>query len=456
MGTSPAVVVLAAGEGKRMRSALPKVLQPLGGRPLLDHVVEQARSLDPSCIVVVYGHGGDDVRAVFPDQDLAWALQAEQKGTGHAVAQALPELPAQGPVLVLCGDVPLITPESLADLIAQAGDGVGVLTVEMPDPSGYGRIVRDAQGQVQRIVEHRDASGDELEIDEVNTGIMVLPGARLAAWLEQLDSDNAQGELYLTDVIALAVADGVAVQACLASGPEEVLGVNDRAQLAEAEAELQRRLVTELMVAGVTVMDPTRVDLRGAVSCGRDVVLDVNVVLEGEVEIGDDVVVGPGCVIRDCRIGSGTQIAAYSVLEEAEVGVGCAIGPFARIRPGTVLEEAVRIGNFVETKAARFAPGSKANHLSYVGDADIGRDVNIGAGTITCNYDGANKHRTVIGDGAFIGSGTELVAPVTIGPGATVGAGSTITKDAPAGELTVARPKQDTIPGWTRPTKDED
>jgi bifunctional UDP-N-acetylglucosamine pyrophosphorylase / glucosamine-1-phosphate N-acetyltransferase len=450
------VVILAAGEGKRMHSALPKVLQPLGGQPLLEHVLAQARCVQPERIVVVHGHGGDDVCAVFPDPDLAWAHQAEQRGTGHALAQALPALAGDGSILVLCGDVPLITAETLQALLAGTGEGVGLLTVQVEDPTGYGRIVRGDDGGVLRIVEHRDASAEELELDEINTGIMVLPGSRLAGWLSSLSDDNAQGELYLTDVIAAAVADGVSVTAVLAEDPQEVLGVNDRAQLAEAEAELQRRRVLALMDSGVTALDPVRLDIRGEVRCGRDVVLDVNVILEGEVELGDGVFIGPGCVIKDCVIGSGTEIAAHSVLHDALIGEQCRIGPFARIRPGTTLGEGVRIGNFVETKEAHFAPGSKANHLSYVGDAEVGRDVNIGAGTITCNYDGAHKHRTIIGDGAFIGSGTELVAPIEIGAGATVGAGSTLTKDAPADQLTVARPKQNTVAGWRRPRKDED
>jgi bifunctional UDP-N-acetylglucosamine pyrophosphorylase/glucosamine-1-phosphate N-acetyltransferase len=450
---SPSVVILAAGEGKRMRSALPKVLQPLGGQPLLEHVLTQARSVGPGRIVVVYGHGGDDVRAVFPDSDISWAHQAEQRGTGHALAQALPELPDAGLVLVLCGDVPLITEATLAALLAEATDGVALLTVETPDPTGYGRIVRGEDGAVLRIVEHRDADDAELEIDEVNTGIMVLPGEHLKAWLDGLSSDNAQGELYLTDVIASAVADGIAVNAVLAEGPEEVTGVNDRSQLAEAEAELQRRRALALMEAGVTALDPARLDIRGRVTCGRDVILDVNVILEGEVVLGDGVLIGPGCVIRDCVIGAGTEVAAYSVLDDARIGEECRIGPYARIRPGTELGEGVRIGNFVETKAAVFADGSKANHLSYIGDAEIGSGVNIGAGVITCNYDGARKHRTVIGDGAFIGSGTELVAPITIGAQATIGAGSTLTKDAPADELTMSRSRQAVVPGWIRPTK---
>jgi bifunctional UDP-N-acetylglucosamine pyrophosphorylase / glucosamine-1-phosphate N-acetyltransferase len=451
---NPSVVILAAGEGKRMRSALPKVLQPLGGQPLLEHVLVQARSVQPSQIIVVYGHGGDDVRAVFPDQDLHWVFQSEQRGTGHAVAQALPKLQTEGAVLVLCGDVPLITPATLAALTESAGEGVALLTVETPDPTGYGRIVRGDDGSVLRIVEHRDASEAELEINEVNTGIMVLPGKHLQTWLSGLSDDNAQSELYLTDVVAAAVADGVTISAVLAEGPEEVTGVNDRSQLAEAEAELQRRRAFELMEAGVTALDPARLDIRGDVRCGQDVILDVNVILEGEVVLGDGVIIGPGCVIRDCVIGAATEVAAYSVLDDARIGEACRIGPYARIRPGTELGERVRIGNFVETKAAKFADGSKASHLSYIGDAEIGSDVNIGAGVITCNYDGVRKHRTVIGDGAFIGSGTELVAPIVVGARATIGAGSTLTKDAPADELSMSRGKQGTVPGWVRPSKD--
>lgn len=430
------VIVLAAGQGKRMHSALPKVLQPLAGRPLLAHVLAAARALDPDEIRVVHGHGADAVRAAFPDPALRWVLQREQLGTGHAVMQAMPGIPPAHTALILCGDVPLIRAETLRTLVAAAADGLALLTVDLDDPSGYGRIVRDAAGRVSRIVEHRDANDAQRAIREINTGIMAMPAGRLDGWLKRLDNANSQNEYYLTDVIALAVADGAPVNAVKVADEPEVAGVNDRRQLARLERVLQRALADALLERGVTIVDPTRFDLRGTLTCGRDVTIDVNCVFEGEVALGDNVTIGPNCVIRDSVIGD-----------------GCAVGPFARIRPGTVLDAGAKVGNFVEVKNTRLAAGAKVPHLSYVGDAEVGTGANVGAGTITCNYDGANKHRTVIGAGAFIGSNTALVAPVTVGAGATIGAGSVITKDAPAGELTVARGKQVTIDGWKRPTK---
>ena len=448
------VIVLAAGQGKRMRSALPKVLHPVAGRPMLAHVIDTAEQLAPAGIHVVHGHGGEQVRAALGGRALTWVEQDRQLGTGHAVEQAMPGVPDDATVLVLCGDVPLLRPETArAAVDAAGGGGLALVTVMLDDPSGYGRIVRAADGSVTRIVEHRDASAEELEIREGNTGILAGAARALRRWLAALDRDNAQGELYLTDVVAKAVADGVAVAAVAAGRPEEVLGVNDRVQLADVERLYQRREAERLMRDGASLADPARVDVRGRVRVGADVWLDVNVVLEGEVSLGDGARVGPNAVLRDCTIGAGAEILANSLVDGADVGPGARVGPFARLRPGTRLAEGVHVGNFVEVKNASLGPGSKANHLTYLGDADIGRDVNVGAGTITCNYDGAGKHRTVIGDRAFIGSGVELVAPVTVHADATIGAGSTISKDAPEGQLTVSRSRQSTVPGWRRPRK---
>ncbi len=447
------VVILAAGQGTRMRSRLPKVLQPLAGRPLLAHVMDMAAGLDDARLHVVYGHGGDQVPARFADRQVSWVEQAEQLGTGHAVEQAMPGIADDATVLVLYGDVPLVRPETADSLIEAATRGVALLTVRMDDPTGYGRIVRDRDGRVTSIVEQKDADAEERSIDEVNTGLMAVPADRLRDWLSRLDNANAQGEFYLTDIVALAVADRVPVAAVQAGDPEEVMGVNDKVQLAEAEAAVRRRRVDELMEQGATVADPARVDVRGKVTCGQDVFLDVGVVLEGDVRLGDRARVGPYCVVRDSHIGEGAVIHPHSLVEGAEVGTGCSVGPFARLRPGAQLETGAKVGNFVEVKNSRLGEGSKANHLSYVGDTTVGRDTNIGAGTITCNYDGANKHRTVIGDRVFIGSGVELVAPVEIEEGATIGAGSTISKRAPAETLTVARSRQVSIRGWQRPVK---
>jgi len=439
-----------------MRSDLPKVLQPLAGRPLLAHVIGTARALDADDVCVVYGHGGDRVRNAFPQADLRWALQAEQLGTGHAVMQALPDTPEANRVLVLCGDVPLIRAETLERLTGACADGsVGVLTVDVPDPTGYGRIVRGADGDVQRIVEQKDASGAELDIAEINSGIIIAPAARLSGWLENLSADNAQGEYYLTDIIASAVADGVAVHGVKAETWTEVMGINDKRQLAEAERALQRRRVDEIMTAGATVADPARVDIRGTLTVGRDVFIDVNAVFEGEVTLGDRAHIGPGVVVRDSRIGADSVIHPHTVIEESVIHDGCQIGPFARLRPGAEFADGSKAGNFVEVKKSLIGEGSKVNHLTYIGDTTIGRKVNVGAGTITCNYDGASKHRTVIGDGAFIGSGVNLVAPVEVGAGATIGAGSTINKPAPADKLTLARNKQITLEHWKRPQKKE-
>jgi bifunctional UDP-N-acetylglucosamine pyrophosphorylase/glucosamine-1-phosphate N-acetyltransferase len=448
------VVILAAGQGRRMNSALPKVLQPLAGRPLLRHVLDVARELQPAGVHVVYGHGGDQVRAAFADEPVEWALQAEQKGTGHAVMQAMPAIPDGHMVLVLYGDVPLLRASTLQALLALAGaDALALLTVELSDPAGYGRILRDARGNVRGIVEEKDASAAQRRIREGNTGVMAMPAARLRGWLAQLRNDNAQGEYYLTDVVGMAVKARVPVRPLLALDETEVLGINDRLQLARVEALVRARCAEQAMRAGATLADPARFDQRGELVLGRDVFIDVNVVFEGRVVLGDGVRVGPNCVLRDTTVGAHSQVLANCVTERAVIGADCQVGPFARLRPGAVLDDGVHIGNFVEVKNSRIGKGSKANHLTYLGDADVGAAVNVGAGTITCNYDGANKSRTVIGDGAFIGSGNMLVAPVTIGAGATTGAGSTITRDAPAGKLTLARSRQVTIEGWQRPVK---
>ena len=447
------VVILAAGQGKRMHSNLPKVLHPLAGKALVEHVINAARTLSPSGLCVVYGHGGDIVRAALPAPDLAWALQEPQLGTGHAVQQALPHLDPSGVTLVLYGDVPLTRPETLKRLLQAANDGLAVLTVDLADPTGYGRIVRDAGGRVVRIVEQKDASPEERAIREVNTGIMAIPTARLAGWLAGLSNNNAQGEYYLTDVIAAAVAEGVPVVAAQPQDEWEVLGVNSKVQLAELERVHQQRIAHDLLESGVRLADPARIDVRGSLSCGRDVAIDVNCVFEGAVDLADAVEIGPNCVLKNVKIGSGTRIAAFSHLEDAVVGPDCIIGPYARLRPGAELGPEVHIGNFVEVKNSKIAAQSKANHLAYIGDARIGQRVNVGAGTITCNYDGANKHLTVIEDDAFIGSDTQLVAPVTVGRGATLGAGTTLTKDAPPDALTVSRAKQVSLTGWQRPVK---
>ena len=449
------VVILAAGQGKRMKSDLPKVLQPLAGRPLLKHVIDTSRSLDAADVHVVYGHGGERVREVLGREAVTWVLQAEQHGTGHALQQAMPGVPDEHLVLVLYGDVPLVQSATLRRLLDAAADGeaLAVLSVRMQDPTGYGRIVRDRAGNVARIVEHKDANQKERAIDEVNTGLMAASGRRLREWLGQLRNDNAQGEYYLTDVVVMAARAGLKVNAVLAEREDEVLGVNDKVQLAEVETAYRRRRASELMLAGVTIVDPARFDVRGTVTAGRDVTIDVNVVLEGTVRIGDRVRIGPNVVIRNCEIGNDVEILPNCVLDGARIGARAIVGPFARLRPDAVLGEDVHVGNFVEVKKSELKRGAKANHLTYLGDATVGARVNVGAGTITCNYDGANKWHTEIGEGAFIGSGTMLVAPVTVGAGATIGAGSTITRDAPEGKLTLERSKQATIEGWTRPVK---
>ena len=447
------IVILAAGQGKRMHSNLPKVLHPLAGKALLAHVLDTARSLVPQRLCVVYGHGGEAVRTTIDAPDLVWVLQEPQLGTGHAVMQVLPHLDAAGTTLVLYGDVPLLQAGTLKQLVHAARDALAILTVELADPEGYGRIVRNAAGEMVRIVEQKDASAAERAIREVNTGIVALPTAHLSDWLGRLSNDNAQQEYYLTDIVGMAVAAGVPIRTTQAQSESEVLGVNSKGQLARLERVAQLRTAERLMEQGVRLADPARIDVRGELLCGRDVFIDVNCVFEGRVVLEEAVEVGPACVLKNARIGAGSRLAAFSHIEDAMVGPDGVIGPFARLRPGTELAAGVHVGNFVEIKNSKFAALSKANHLAYVGDAVVGSRVNIGAGTITCNYDGANKFKTIIEDDAFIGSDTQLVAPVTVGRGATLGAGTTLTKDAPPDTLTIARARQISIPGWKRPQK---
>lgn len=437
-----------------MHSQLPKVLHPLAGRPLLAHVIAAARALGPQKIVVVYGHGGDAVRKEIAAPDIAFAHQAQQLGTGHAVQQAIPHLGSAETTLVLYGDVPLIGAETLRGLIAARDNKLGarILTAMLDDPTGYGRILRSKTG-IRAIVEEKDASATQKKIREINTGIMALPTAKLTRWLSKLKPANAQGEYYLTDIVPLALADRVKVTCVKAGDVVETLGVNSKTQLAQLERIYQQRVASRLLEQGVTLADPARIDVRGELTCGHDVAIDVNCVFQGNVRVGDNVSIGAHCVLQDVEIAAGTRIEAFSHLVEAKIGANCRIGPYARLRPGATLAEDVHIGNFVEVKASDIAAGSKANHLAYIGDSSVGRNVNVGAGTITCNYDGANKHRTVIEDDVFIGSDTQLVAPVTVRRGATIGAGSTITREVPADQLTLSRVKQVAIPGWKRPVK---
>jgi bifunctional UDP-N-acetylglucosamine pyrophosphorylase/glucosamine-1-phosphate N-acetyltransferase len=451
------VVILAAGLGKRMQSDLPKVLHPLAGKPMLEHVLDSARQLNPGRIIVVVGHGAERVRQAFDGQDgLSFALQQPQRGTGHAVQQTTELLQEDGHddvTLVLYGDVPLVQPDTLRRLLAARGQGAAVLTEILDDATGYGRIVRNDDGHVIRIVEHKDANEAERTIREVNTGILVAPTAQLKNWLGRIDNNNAQGEYYLTDIVGLAVADGVPVGAAHPNASWETLGVNSRVQQAELERRYQQEQARRLLEAGVTLADPARFDVRGSLTCGRDVVIDVGCVFVGTVVLADGVRVGPHCVLKDVTVGAGTQIEAFSHLQQAVVGDAARIGPYARLRPGAKLGNHTHIGNFVEVKNSVVGEGSKANHLAYIGDAEIGTRVNVGAGVITCNYDGVNKFRTVIEDDAFIGSDTQLIAPVRVGRGATIGAGTTLTADAPAEKLTISRASQTTIPNWKRPTK---
>jgi bifunctional UDP-N-acetylglucosamine pyrophosphorylase/glucosamine-1-phosphate N-acetyltransferase len=447
------VVVLAAGQGKRMHSSLPKVVHPLAGRPLLAHVIDAANRLGPRRLCVVVGHGASAVRERLAGPGVEWAIQEKQLGTGHAVMQALPHLEDGGTVLVLYGDVPLIESGTLRALVDAADGGrLALLTQELDQPKGYGRIVREG-GRVARIVEEKDATAAERAIREVNTGILAAPRAKLGEWLARLSNDNAQGEYYLTDIVAAAVADGVAIEVRHPGAPHESLGVNSKVELAALERRFQMNQAAKLLESGVTLADPARIDVRGELTCGRDVSIDVNCIFEGRVSLGDGVQIGANCILRDTSIGAGTEVKPFTLVEEASIGANARIGPYARIRPGTELGDEVHIGNFVEVKASTFGRGSKANHLAYVGDSSVGSGVNIGAGTITCNYDGAAKHRTVIEDDVHIGSDVQLVAPVTIGKGATIGAGATIVKDVPPGGLTLTEAKQVTKPGWQRPRK---
>ena len=446
------IVILAAGKGTRMVSDKPKVLHTLAGKPLLQHVLDCALSLQPQQVCVVYGHGGEAVPQAMAQYNARFLIQEPQLGTGHAVQQALPYLENDSRTLVLYGDVPLIQHSTLHQML-QAGEGLVLLTVNLDDPTGYGRIVRNAESDVQSIVEQKDASPEQLKIEEVNTGIMLVPTAKLREWLGRLGNNNAQGEYYLTDIVAMAVQQGVPVHTVQPGQRWEVEGINNKMQLATLERVWQQNVARRLMLQGVTLADPARLDVRGDLTCGRDVEIDVGCIFEGKVTLGDSVQVGPYSIIRNATIAPGTQIAAYSHIDASEVGANCRIGPYARLRPGTRIADDAHVGNFVEIKNSEIGQGSKANHLSYIGDSSVGCRVNIGAGTITCNYDGANKFRTVIGDDAFIGSDTQLVAPVTVGKGATIGAGSTITRDTPEGELTLSRSKQISIRGWQRPKK---
>ncbi len=437
-----------------MKSTLPKVLQPLAGRPILKHVIDTARTLEPAAIHVVYGHGGDQVREALKSEPVSWVLQAERLGTGHAVMQAMPSVPNDHMVLVLYGDVPLITRATLAELLSLAGpQQMGLLTMELNDPTGYGRIVRGKHDRVQRIVEQKDASKKELKIHECNTGVLAAPARLLKKWLKSVRNENSQGEYYLTDVIELAAKEKVAVNPLVTANVIEVLGVNDKTQLAELESAFRRQVARDLMLAGVTVADPARLDVRGTVTHGTDVFVDVNVVFEGDVKLGDRVRIGPNCVVRNSEIGDDTEVFPNCVVDGAVIGKSCNIGPFARFRPKSTLADEVHIGNFVEVKNSTMGNGSKANHLAYVGDAQVGERVNIGAGTIIANYDGANKHRTTIENDVHTGSNSVIVAPITVGAGATIAAGSTVARAVPAGKLTIARARQATIEDWQRPTK---
>jgi bifunctional UDP-N-acetylglucosamine pyrophosphorylase/glucosamine-1-phosphate N-acetyltransferase len=448
------IVILAAGQGKRMKSDLPKVLQPLAGQPLLGHVLETAKALNGEAIHVVYGHGGDRVKEALKDEPVSWTLQAQQLGTGHAVAQAMPAIADDHQVLILYGDVPLIREATLRQLVEQSSDqSIGLLTIVLPDPTGYGRIVRDNAGNVVRIVEEKDANTKERAIKEINTGLIAAPARALRKWLGDLGNNNAQGEYYLTDIIVMAARERMRIGTVIAPTEAEVLGVNDKIQLAQLESTLRAQRAEALMLQGATLADPTRIDIRGEVSVGRDVFIDANVVFTGRIVLGDRVRIGPNSFLRDCEIGADTEIHPNCVIDRSKIGPRNSIGPFARIRPDSVLHEEVHIGNFVEVKKSEIGAGSKANHLTYLGDTTLGRKVNIGAGTVTVNYDGVNKWRTEIGDNAFVGSGSMLVAPLKIGADANTGAGSTITKDAPPGKLTVARARQITIDSWKRPQK---
>lgn len=452
------VVILAAGKGTRMKSNLPKVLQPLAKKPLLAHVLETSKNIQAQKIIVVYGYGGDQVKesitAQFPDTPIEWVEQTEQLGTGHAVQQALPYLETNTRSLILYGDVPLISEDSLNRFLNEVQPGeCGVLTVKLGNPAGYGRIVRDHSGTVREIVEEKDAGKEIRKIEEVNTGILLADSKDLQEWLPTLTNNNTQREYYLTDLIRIANDHEVPVIGCRVKNQLEVEGVNDKIQLAKLERMYQHDLANKLMVQGATLTDPSRLDIRGTVKVGKDCLIEANVVFEGKVILGDGVNIEPNCILIDCEVGNHSVVKANSIIQEAIVEESCEIGPYARLRPGTIMRAKSKIGNFVETKKSTLGSGSKANHLSYLGDSEIGENVNIGAGTITCNYDGVNKHRTLIGDGAFIGSNSSLVAPIDIGENATIGAGSTVSRKAEKDKLTITRAKQTTIDGWKRPNK---
>jgi bifunctional UDP-N-acetylglucosamine pyrophosphorylase / glucosamine-1-phosphate N-acetyltransferase len=452
------IVVLAAGQGKRMKSALPKVLHPIGGSPMLHRVLDTARALKPSAICVVYGHGGEQVRAKTTDETLLWAKQEPQLGTGHAVQQALPHLSSDGVALILYGDVPLISADTLAALVAAASENkLAWLTMTVANAEGLGRIIRNEKHQVQAIVEHKDATEAQRQIKEVNTGFLACPSAWLAGWLPKLKNTNAQGEYYLTDILAMAVAEGRSVETLSPAAEWEVTGINSKDQLAQLERTYQLEIAKRLMAEGTSLADPARINVRGQLTCGNgtisDVAIDVNCIFEGKVHLAPNVKIGANCILKDCKIGENTEILPFSSIDGAIIGKGARIGPYARIRPSTTLADDTHIGNFVEVKASDIGLGSKANHLSYIGDTTIGANVNVGAGTITCNYDGANKHRTIIEDNVHIGSDVQLIAPVTIGKGATIGAGTTVWKDAPPASLTLNRKEQTSLTNWQRPAK---
>ena len=448
------VVILAAGKGTRMKSKLPKVLHKLANKPIVEHIIETVQSLDCDAINLVYGHGGDLLKEALSHHELNWCLQAEQLGTGHAVQQAVPHINDNDDVLILVGDAPLISTSTLENLItAKQTSDLALLTVDMDDPTGMGRIVRDSDNNITAIVEHKDADQEQKAIKEINTGMMIMSGSDLKRWLSALSNDNAQNEYYLTDVIAMAASEGKRIGSAQPHWHKEVEGINNRQHLANLERALQSKIAEGLLLEGVTLADPNRIDVRGELIVGEDVLIDVNVVFEGSVELGDGVTIAANCVLKDCKIGAGTSIEAFSHIDNATLGEACNIGPYARLRPNTVLADKAKIGNFVETKKANIGEGSKVNHLSYVGDAQVGKNVNIGAGTITCNYDGVNKSTTQIEDGVFVGSNTALVAPVKVGENATIGAGSTISKDVNKEDLAIARAKQRNLQGWQRPSK---
>jgi bifunctional UDP-N-acetylglucosamine pyrophosphorylase/glucosamine-1-phosphate N-acetyltransferase len=448
------VVILAAGKGTRMYSAVPKVLHEIGGQPLLSHVIHVAHEMEADAIHVVYGHGGDAVRKRSPDSQINWVLQEQQLGTGHAVAQAMPSVGNDAIVVVIYGDVPLIRAETLRSLVNRASrDSLALLTAYVEEPGAYGRIVRNAQEQITAIVEQRDASPDQLAINEINTGFLAAPARHLRGWVENLHNDNNQQEYYLTDIVAMAVESGIEIESVQPANNNEILGVNTKGELAVLEREYQRQQAEKYMELGATMIDPSRFDVRGHIELGRDVLFDINVICEGEVKLGDNVRIGANVFLKNVAIGANSVVLPNSVIEDADIGSQCNIGPFARIRPGTKIEDTAKVGNFVEVKNSQIGEGSKANHLTYIGDSTVGKNVNFGAGVITANYDGANKHRTIIGDNASIGANDVLVAPVEVGESATIGAGTVLRKNAPAGELTVAPLKEKTIPGWKRPQK---